>query len=124
MEKAVQEILAVAPKGSLFGAIHCAAVNPAQNWPTKMTDKLKVRPSPVFLKGPALTPVAGFPDRPQGQRVRNLLRQRRGLRRHQLPVRASRPIPRACRRGAWLHHQPLVRRRVRHPRPLLDLRSF
>jgi 3-hydroxyacyl-CoA dehydrogenase len=42
MEGALSAALKVIPKGSLFGAVHCAAVNPNVPWPTKMSDKLKV----------------------------------------------------------------------------------
>ncbi|OCF32108.1 hypothetical protein I316_06264 [Kwoniella heveanensis BCC8398] len=41
MEQACAEALKKIPKGSLFGAVHCAAVNPCREWSNKMSDKLK-----------------------------------------------------------------------------------
>ncbi|KAG7530404.1 hypothetical protein FFLO_05067 [Filobasidium floriforme] len=41
LEASLQEMLKVIPKGSLFGAVHCAATNPNVPWTNKMSDKLK-----------------------------------------------------------------------------------
>nr|XP_018264465.1 uncharacterized protein I303_02632 [Kwoniella dejecticola CBS 10117]OBR86623.1 hypothetical protein I303_02632 [Kwoniella dejecticola CBS 10117] len=41
MEASLTSILQQIPKGSLFGAVHCAAVNPNKPWTSKMSDKLE-----------------------------------------------------------------------------------
>ncbi|WWC87439.1 uncharacterized protein L201_002328 [Kwoniella dendrophila CBS 6074] len=41
LEQSLKDALSKLPKGSLFGAVHCAAVNPNRPWTSKMSDKLK-----------------------------------------------------------------------------------
>ncbi|KAK6909916.1 3-hydroxyacyl-CoA dehydrogenase [Kwoniella mangroviensis CBS 10435] len=41
VERGAQETLSIIPKGSLFGAVHCAAIAPGTTWTNKLVDAVK-----------------------------------------------------------------------------------
>lgn len=47
VEAACSEALKLIPKGSLFGAVHCAATAPGRKWSNKLKDSIQVS-SPLF----------------------------------------------------------------------------
>jgi hypothetical protein len=85
-EASIKRALEKVPKGSLFGAVHCAAVNPNCPWPVKMSDKIKVSRKPIVFPNYSMELKKGFRDLPASERSWYIHSRRDRCRCHQFAI--------------------------------------